>query len=209
MYGALRQQNHPETITSKQMTTPSTAHTVSAFRIRRAVDALRQGEVIAYPTEGVWGLGCDPWQESAVMKLLALKQRPVHKGLILIADTVQCFAPLLVGLDPAQQQRLQETWPGPNTWLVPAHGLVPDWITGASDKVALRVSAHPVVQELCRQFGGAIVSTSANRSGLPAATTALAVQLQFPQVLRVPGELTRPGKASTIRDLQTGHLLRP
>lgn len=181
----------------------------SAFRIRRGVDALRQGELIAYPTEGVWGLGCDPWQENAVMHLLALKQRPVHKGLILVADSMQAFSPLLESLTPAQQQTLQQSWPGPNTWLVPAQGLVPPWITGASDKVALRVSNHPTVVALCHAFGGAVVSTSANRSGHAAATSALAVQLQFPHILRVPGQLTQPGKASTIRDLQTGNILRP
>lgn len=184
-----------------------------AFRIRRGVTALRQGEVIAYPTEGVWGLGCDPFNEVAVMQLLALKQRPVNKGLILVASDIEQFSPLLASLDATQQQALQNSWPGPNTWLVPDQGMIPEWapywITGTADTVALRVSAHPVVRELCNHFGGPIVSTSANTSGRPAATSLLAVQLQFPQLLRVPGTLTHPGKASTIRDLQTGKIVRP
>lgn len=180
-----------------------------SFRIRCGVNALRQGKVIAYPTEGVWGLGCDPWNEAAVMQLLALKQRAVSKGLILVASGIEQLSPLLASLDATQQQTLKNSWPGPNTWLVPDQGMIPEWISGGADTVALRVSAHPVVRALCKSFGGPIVSTSANKSGLPAATSLLTVQLQFPQLLRVPGTLTHPGKASTIRDLQTGKIIRP
>lgn len=184
-----------------------------SFRIRCGVNALRQGKVIAYPTEGVWGLGCDPWNEATVMQLLALKQRAVSKGLILVASDIEQFSPLLASLDATQQQTLKNSWPGPNTWLVPTQGMIPDWvpywITGTADTVALRVSAHPVVRDLCKHFGGPIVSTSANKSGRPAATNSFTVQWQFPQLLRVPGTLTHPGKASTIRDLQTGKIIRP
>lgn len=182
---------------------------MSDLRLRRAVQALRQGEVIAYPTEGVWGLGCDPDNAQAVFHLLALKQRPVEKGLILVAANLLQLAPYLYHLAPAQVDTLRKSWPGPHTWLVPANEQVPSWISGGQPTVALRVSAHPVVQALCERFDGPLVSTSANISGQPAATTSLAVQLKFPSLVRMPGELTEAGKPSTIRDLQTGKMIRP
>lgn len=181
----------------------------SGFRLRLAALALRQGEVVAYPTEGVWGLGCDPDNEAAVQHLLRLKNRPLHKGLILVAASREQLQPYLHHLGPAQLQTLTSRWPGPHTWLVPANERVPPWISGGHDRVALRVSAHPLVVALCQAFGGPIVSTSANPSGRRAATSALAVQLQFPDLLRVPGSLTAPGKPSTICDLETGQTIRP
>jgi L-threonylcarbamoyladenylate synthase len=188
----------------------------SRFRLQRAVHALRQGELLAYPTEGVWGLGCDPLNETAVLSLLQLKQRPLAKGLILVAATMDQLAPYLEGLTVPQAKALEASWPGPHTWLVPANAQVPFWISGGQPTVALRVSAHPLVQALCNTFGGAIVSTSANRSGKAAARSLLDVQLQFssphrngqPRVILVPGSLGKEGKPSTIRDLQTGKIIR-
>ena len=182
---------------------------ISLPRVQYAVHALRGGQVIAYPTEGVWGLGCDPDNEQAVEVLLGLKGRSPAKGLILVASRMEQLMGWLPPLSSPQQEVLARTWPGPNTWLVPVSDRVPPWISGGRSTVALRVSAHPVVRALCDGFGGPLVSTSANRSGGPAATCLLDVQLRFPQVLRVPGELTQPGKASTIRDLQTGNIVRP
>lgn len=182
---------------------------LSTLHLHRAVEALQWGRLIAYPTEGVWGLGCDPDNEDAVSRLLLLKQRPVEKGLILVAASMEQLSPYLNHLSVQQLQTLKNTWPGPNTWLVPATEHVAPWISGGQTSVALRVSAHPVVKALCEQFGGPIVSTSANHSGKPAAISLLAVQLQFPSIVRMPGQLTHPGQASTIRDLQTGNVIRP
>ena len=186
---------------------------ISSVRLQRAVHALRAGELIAYPTEGVWGLGCDPLNAEAVFGLLALKQRPLEKGLILVAASVTQLAPYLNGLNSQQLEKLMTTWPGPNTWLVPANAAVPYWISGGQQTVALRVSAHPLVQALCKQFGGAIVSTSANRSGKPANKTMLDVQLEFSRnknhVILLPGSLGKEGKPSVIRDLVTGEVIRP
>jgi len=181
----------------------------SSLRLRLALQALQRGELIAYPTEGVWGLGCDPDNSDAAFRLLQLKQRPVEKGLILVAANIEQLSPYLCCLSAQQLQTLKSTWPGPYTWLVPANEYVAPWISGGQKSVALRVSAHPVVKALCEQFGGPIVSTSANRSGKIAATSLLAVQLQFPSVVRMPGNLTHPGHPSTIRDLQTGNVIRP
>ena len=185
---------------------------ISQVRLLRAVQALRAGELIAYPTEGVWGLGCDPHNAEAVFNLLALKRRPIEKGLILVAASIAQLAPYLEGLNNKQLDTLQQSWPGPNTWLVAANHHVPLWISGGQPTVALRVSAHPVVQALCSAYGGAIVSTSANISGKQAAKSLLDVQLQFStksnRVILLPGALGKAGKASTIRDLQTGKVIR-
>lgn len=141
----------------------------SSPQVDVAVSALRRGGVIAYPTEAVWGLGCDPFDENAVMRLLSLKQREVGKGLILIAaDTGQLDG--LVDwekLPGARRAEVLASWPGPHTWVVPATARVPRWITGDHEGVAVRVSAHPPVVALCRAFGGALVSTSANTAGAP------------------------------------------
>ena len=129
---------------------------------------MHQGGVIAYPTEAVWGLGCDPYNASAVNRILTLKQRDPAKGLILVAANIEQFAPFLEGLSKAQMEQLASGWPGPITWLVPNNGTVPQWVTGDFSSVALRVSAHSYVKYLCEAFGGPIVSTSANPQGKPA-----------------------------------------
>jgi L-threonylcarbamoyladenylate synthase len=182
----------------------------SDFRIHLAIRELRAGGVIAYPTEGVWGLGCDPNDAAAVLQLLMLKQRDMAKGLLLVAADIEQLAPYLNGLDAIQQQRLRDGWPGPLTWLVPNNGAAPDWICGDHTGVALRVSAHPLVAELCRAFGGPLVSTSANPSGRPAALSALRVRRYFGDDLDfiLNGELGGQRGPTPIRDLITDKLVR-
>lgn len=172
--------------------------------------ALRAGGVIAYPTEGVWGLGCDPENPTAVLRLLDLKQRDMAKGLVLVAADMEQFAPHLAGLDSAQLQLLQASWPAALTWLVPDNGVAAEWIRGNSSKVALRVSPHPVVAALSRAFGGPLVSTSANPSGRAAAMSALGVRRYFGQRLDfiLKGELGGRGAPTPIRDLDSGEFLR-
>jgi L-threonylcarbamoyladenylate synthase len=178
--------------------------------IIRAARALRAGAVIAYPTEGVWGLGCDPLNRAAVERLLALKRRPVAKGLILIAAEAAMFEPLFYALSPAQRQQLDDSWPGPSTWIVPdPDHRAPAWIRGRHDSLALRVTAHPLASRLSRAFGGPIVSTSANPAGLAPALTAYAVRRYFGGlVMIVPGETGGSKTPSTIRDLCSGRVLR-
>lgn len=179
--------------------------------ILAAVSALKAGGVIAYPTEGVWGLGCLPDNEDAVHKVLALKGRPVEKGLILVAADLNQVTPMLDTLNSDQLAVLQTSWPGPNTWLVPHANKVPRWITGAHDKVALRVSDHPVVQALSALADSPLVSTSANPQGMPAAMTEAEVMTYFAGQLDAvaPGEVGARGRPSVIRDLLTGAEIRP
>ena len=177
-----------------------------------AIAALRSGGIIAYPTEAVWGLGCDPFDESAVLRLLSIKQRPVDKGLILIAAGTDQLDGLLdwSALPDACRKAVLASWPGPHTWIVPATARVPRWITGSHAGVAVRVSAHPTVVELCRGFGRPLVSTSANLSGQPPARRseqldpALLTQLDAV----VAGETGNLQSPTTIRDARTGDVLR-
>jgi len=180
------------------------------WAIIRALRALREGAVIAYPTEGVWGLGCDPFNRDAVELLLALKRRPSAKGLILIAADATMFAPLLDPLPPSQRQQLEASWPGPNTWIVPdPDHLAPPWIRGRHDSLAVRVTAHPLAARLSQAFGAPIVSTSANPAGLAPALTPNAVRRYFGGlVMIVPGSTGGGNTPSTIRDLATGRVLR-
>ena len=173
---------------------------------------LRAGGVIAYPTEAVWGLGCDPGNEAAVLKLLALKQRPVEKGMILVAaDVSQLDGWIrLDTLADAQRQAVLDGWPGANTWIVPAGPRTPRWITGTHDGVAVRVSAHPLVRALCEAWGGPLVSTSANRAGeAPARSRA---QLDPALLARLdgllPGDTGGLAQPTRIRIAATGQVLR-
>lgn len=185
-------------------TTPSPLH------LRHAVQALRAGGVIAYPTEAVWGLGCDPFDEQAVRRVLDLKQRSEAKGLIIIAADIAQIEPWLQELDAAQKAAVLNTWPGPYTWVVPAES-APSWLRGRHASLALRVSAHPGVQALCRAWGGPLVSTSANRSGQPPVRDALQLRRQFGDGLAyiLPGRLGGDAKPSEIRDAVSGTVLRP
>jgi L-threonylcarbamoyladenylate synthase len=179
--------------------------------IRRAVTCLQKGGVIAYPTEGVWGLGCDPYHAAAVERLLQLKQRPVEKGLILVAATMKQIAPLLSPLSAAQLLLLKQSWPGPVTWLLPdPDQLVPVWIKGQFTTVAVRVSAHPIVVRLCSAFGGPLVSTSANPASLSPATNQLRVLTMFGSRLDyvVPGKLGGLLGPTKICDLNSTDVIR-
>lgn len=175
-----------------------------------AVRALRARGLIAYPTEAVFGLGCDPNDEAAVLRLLAAKHRRVEKGLILAAADLDQLLPYITPLDAVRTERLRDTWPGPVTWLVPASDRCPTWIRGRHSAVAVRVSAHPVVRDLCRRFGGPIVSTSANRAGREPARDARSVRRAFGPVLDaiVNAPVGGAEKPSEIRDLASGRIIR-
>lgn len=164
---------------------------------------------MAYPTEAVYGLGCDPLNRAAVEGLLAIKQRPVEKGLILIASRFGQLSPFLEPQPPELQQQLDASWPGPVTWLVPANPATPHWLRGKHHSLAVRVTAHPLAAALCEAFGGAIVSTSANPAGRPPARSALQARLRCPGVdLIVQGSTGRLARPTPIRDLISGKVLR-
>lgn len=184
--------------------------TVETLDIAAASRIILDGGVVAVPTEAVYGLSCDPWNEAAVTRLLELKQRERDKGLILVAGGLYQLSSLVEALDPQQQQQLIDTWPGPVTWLLPVAAKVPDWISGGHASVAVRVTAHPEMAELCRVTGKPLVSTSANRSGEAPARSKEEVAAAFPALDgMVAGELGGASSPSEIRDLLSGEIIRP
>lgn len=200
--------------------------------IEQAAQWLKSGKLLAYPTESVWGIGCDPFNEQAVQQLLAIKQRPLAKGMIVVTDRVERIAPLLSILGNEQRQNVIKSWHAPinkqmqqaNTWLLPISNTlirtIPSWITGAHKSVAVRVIAHPLIQQLCAQMVtldnpyGFIVSTSCNPSGeLPALSLEQAQAYFYEsnltnEVHYLAGETLDYQLPSQISDALTGKIIR-
>lgn len=183
---------------------------MSLLALRRAAAALRAGGVIAYPTEAVWGLGCEPYNRDAVARLLTLKRRDWRKGLILVASDFEQLQPFVAEVSRAKLKPALATWPGAVTWLLPAAADAPHWITGGSAQIAVRVTAHAQAAALCREYGGAVVSTSANVARRPPARTLMQLRRNFGGQLDfiLPGELGDLNAPTPIRELGTGRILR-
>jgi L-threonylcarbamoyladenylate synthase len=185
---------------------------MSETSVLAAVTALRAGGVVAYPTEAVYGLGCDPHDSRAFESLFALKQRPPTQGVLLIAADFAQVANYIdhAATPPVALSRAQATWPGPYTWVFPRAAQVPHWIASGHSGIALRVTAHPLAAALCRAFGGALVSTSANRHGAPPARSAAEVRAVFGGELAyiLEGEVGGLARPTPIRDAISGETLR-
>ncbi|BAO43347.1 Sua5/YciO/YrdC/YwlC family protein [Thiolapillus brandeum] len=181
----------------------------SPFQLRLAAHLLRQGSVAAWPTEAIWGIGCDPLNPRAVKRLADLKQRSLSKGLILTGASYAQILPYIQPLPQQQMQAVLSSWPGPHTWLLPASPAAPSWITGNSTLVAVRVSAHPLTRDLCLAFGGALTSTSANLSGHPPGRTALQVRRRCPGVdILLHGSTGGLRNPTPIRNALDGKVIR-
>lgn len=180
------------------------------IKIQESVMALNEGGVIAYPTEAVWGLGCDPFDGHAVFNLLGLKRRRWQKGLILVAGDVSQFDFILHDLCSEDRAKLSASWPGPITWLVPHRQRVPSFVSGEHDTIALRVSAHPIIKALCEHYNAPIVSTSANPQGLSPALSRFKAHDYFHNsgVTFAPGVVGTSDKPSVIIDLLSGSVIR-
>ncbi|NII55374.1 Sua5/YciO/YrdC/YwlC family protein [Luteibacter sp. SG786] len=177
-----------------------------------AVAILRDGGVLAYPTEAVFGLGCDPHDRTAFERIFALKGRPATQGVLLIASD---FAQVEPYIDLAQVPsgvlaQVRASWPGPNTWVFPRSAEVPDWVAGAHAGIALRVTAHEPAAALCRAFGRPMVSTSANPHGEPPARDLATLERYFGN--RLDGALDAPlgglDRPTVIRDALSGAMIR-
>ena len=196
----------------------------------QAANCLKAGQLLAYPTESVWGIGCDPYDEEAVQRILAIKQRPQAKGMIVITDSVERLVPLLVALDEAQRDSILKSWQTDrknvdlqykqaHTWLIAIPQTlaitIPPWITGQHQTVAVRVIAHPIIRELCQQLVsvhnpfGLLVSTSCNPSGQPPASTFSEAYNYFgEQISYLQAETLGYTLPSQIRDAKTGSIIR-
>lgn len=179
-------------------------------KLQPALQVLREGGVVAYPTEGVWGLGCDPRNADAVGRVIAAKQRDWRKGLILIAADFELLRPFVTVPSAAALARAQATWPGPVTWIFPASASCLDTVRGEHDTLAVRVTAHPLAAALSEAFGAPLVSTSANRAGQPAALSSSDVRVRLGDVVDaiVEGELGGLQGPTAIRDIRSGDYIR-
>ncbi|GLR72812.1 L-threonylcarbamoyladenylate synthase [Agaribacter marinus] len=169
------------------------------------------GNVFAYPTEAVYGLGCDPKNEKAMDHILSLKQRPAEKGVILIAANIEQIAPFvdLSALSDDAKKQMQAHWPGPYTYLVPKTKHTPSWVSGESDLVAVRVTQHALVCKMCLSVDSPLISTSANHAGKPPAKSIEEVQQYFGQAaVIIDGNLGSQSKPSTIINALTLETLR-
>jgi L-threonylcarbamoyladenylate synthase len=175
-----------------------------------AAEQLRKGNVIAYPTEAVYGLGCDPKNEAAALAILALKGRQARAGFVLIASRYSQLEPWIADIDEEMRERAMSAWPGPVTWLFPRAAHVPDYIAGSHPTVALRITAHGPSRALCEAFGSALVSTSANPSAQEPARSAAQVAAYFGDRIAgiLEGSLGGSTKPSEIRDLASGRVIR-
>jgi L-threonylcarbamoyladenylate synthase len=184
----------------------------SAQDIAAAAGLLRHGGVLAYPTEAVFGLGCDPHNRQAFERLFALKRRPPAQGVLLIAaDLAQAERYIdLAAMPDDRMQAVLASWPGPQTWILPRSAEVPAWVAGAHAGIALRVTAHPPAAALCRAFGGALVSTSANPHGQPPARTLTELAEYFGETLDAVWDAPLGGRTSPseIRDALSGAIIR-
>lgn len=168
--------------------------------IRRAVDLLRNGQLVAFPTETVYGLGADARNRDAVHRIFAAKGRPAdHPVIVHLADAAQLDR--WAAAVPRVAQRLADAfWPGPLTLILPRHASVNDAITGGQDTIGVRVPAHAVAQEILRAFGEGVAAPSANRFGRISPTTAqhVADDLGERVALIVDGGACAVGIESTI-----------
>lgn len=184
---------------------------VNSADVDPIVTAFEEGQLLVYPTEAVMGIGCDPDNEAAVNQLLEVKQRAVEKGVILIAANYSQLLPYVNdnAIRPDRRTDIFSSWPGPNTWLLPKSATAPLWITGKHDKIAVRVTNHPVVVALCNKLNKPLVSTSANLTGqAPAKTIEEAKAVFADSVVYIDGEVGGADKPSTIRDGDTAEVIR-
>jgi L-threonylcarbamoyladenylate synthase len=179
-------------------------------KLRLAACLIRDGGIVAYPTEAVYGLGCDPWNGEAVRRLIAIKRRPENKGLLLVCADFSQLEPFVEPLDDARMQAIRASWPGPVTWVLPARDATPGWLTGCRGTLAVRVTSYPIAADLCKYAGSALVSTSANISNRAPARTSLQVRLAFDRQvdLVLGGQCGTRGRPSTILDGRTGAVIR-
>lgn len=183
---------------------------ISRFILRQAASCCHTGGVIAYPTESVYGLGCDPLDPVAVAKILQLKQRPAEKGLILIASSLEQLLPFIDITSQQQEQLSSSSQQTAITWLVKPSALAPAWVTGQHPKIAVRITQHPIAQALCQATGYPLVSTSANPAGHDPARTSLAVKHYFENDIDflLHGEVGKLKRPTEIRDLETQQVIR-
>ncbi len=182
---------------------------MSTWSLNRYARAIARGAVFGYPTDTIWGFGCHPLIESSVMQILAIKRRPVEKGLILLSSRLE-YCRDYIDVDEAGLALIAQPVEQPTTWLVDASKYCPDWISGQYPTVAIRITDHPLMRDLCKRIQAPLVSTSANRSGRPPARNLIQMRRQFSTELDfvISGFSTGGAHASRIKSLASGDIVR-
>ena len=177
------------------------------MKINEAAAWLHKGNIIFYPTEAVYGVGADPMNQAACASILDIKGRSSSAGFIIIASELQQLSSFIDS--SVMSQLVHFKWPKHTTYILPKSKQCPTWLVGQFSTIACRITQHPTTRLLCEAFGGAIVSTSANPSGLPPARTKQALIDYFGKKSAiVSGRLGRAKKPSTIIDWATNQVLR-
>ena len=170
---------------------------------------LKSGEVIGYPTEAVYGIGCDPWNQSSVEKIAKIKGRKKRQTFLMVASSIDQLTDL-IDISRLSSQ-VKSSWPGHTTWLIKAKENVPYWLQDEqTNKVGVRISNHPLVRELCSEYGKPIISTSANISGKEEIKNQQEFIRTFSSNINylVDGDLGDYDKASMIIDMETNRKIR-
>ena len=174
-----------------------------------ASNLLHDGEIIIYPTESIYGIGCDPWNESSVNKIYEIKNRPSNKPMIIVGSDIAHLEKLV---DVRSLNRsVIDSWPGHSTWLIPSNKSCPPWLKDAiTAKVAIRISEHETVKKLCIDFGKPLISTSANLSEVLPSKDKAEIEKIFSSSIEyiVEGSLGGSESPSIIRDMLTGEIVR-
>ena len=173
--------------------------------INQAADIIKNGGLIAYPTETVYGLGADPYNAEAIQKIFTAKGRVEDKGIILLIRGVDDLSRLVRAVSPTAQMLIEAFWPGPLTLVFRANPDLSPALLGGRDTIALRHSSSPIATQLLTALGGPLTSTSANRSTEPPARSASEVQNALGEYLDLildggPSDSTIP---STLVDVST------
>ena len=181
-----------------------------ALDLNQSINWLKAGKVLVHPTESIWGLGCDALNESAIDLIFKLKQRPLNKSLILLAESYFTIKEFVTSLNPDQEKLLNEKWPGPHTFLFTYNKNLPSHLMNETGKIAIRVSNHLPVKNLLKVYKGFIVSTSANFSGQSNINCPNKILETFANddIAYYDETLGNQLKPSQIIDLETGIILR-
>lgn len=172
-----------------------------------AARALRDGNIVAYPTETVYGLGVDPFNQAALQALLRAKGRPEGKPVLVIVADVEQLKSLVHPLPPEAKPYVDAFWPGPLSLLLPANAAAPPSILNAEGLVCVRCPGCAIARQLCQRFGGPITSTSANLHGAPPADRIDRIDVNNVAVA-VDGGILKESRPSTLYNPSTAEILR-
>ena len=183
---------------------------MSYSSLRKLSAYLKKGGLLAYPTESCYGLGCIPTSVRAVRRLVRLKKRPQHKGMIVIGANLKQLKTQIDVPSNEIEMLLEREWPAPKTFLLPAKKNVLSVLRGSKrNKLAVRVPAHEAARYLCKALNTPLVSTSCNRAGKRPCKTEREVRRQFGRDVRIiRGLIGKQKQPSQIIDALSGKRLR-